>query len=122
MSLCKQKFLMFTPAVTREYTPGFRRISRKTMRLPPRREMRPDSPALGAEKFPVSNETHRSLDLLVRTQESPPVHTHTCRSRLMSLQECDIAWCSPNQLEITADSPELAPEQFPVPHHTGQVA
>ena len=57
MSLCKQKFLMFTPAVTREYTPGFRRISRKTMRLPPLREMKSDSPALNAEQFLVLNQT-----------------------------------------------------------------
>ena len=57
MSLRKQKFLMFTPAVTREYTPGFHHNSRKTMRLPPRREMRPDSPALHAEQFLVPNQT-----------------------------------------------------------------
>ena len=57
MSLCKQKFLMFTPTVTREYSPGFCCNSRKTMRLPPRQEMRPDSPALRAEQFLVPNKT-----------------------------------------------------------------
>ena len=45
------------PAVTREYTPGYCRNSRKPMRLPPHREMRPDSPALGAEQFRVPNQT-----------------------------------------------------------------
>ena len=40
----------------------------------------------------------------------------------MSLQECEIAWGSPRQLEVKPVSPELAPEHFPVPHHTRQVA
>ena len=59
MSLNKQKFLMSTPAVTREYTPGARRNWRKTMRLPSRREMRPDSPALGAEQFRLPSQTRK---------------------------------------------------------------
>ena len=57
MSLKKQKLLMATTAVTRECTPGFRRNSRKTMKLPPRLEMRPDSPALRAEQCLVPNQT-----------------------------------------------------------------
>ena len=57
MSLNKQKFLMATPALTQEYTPGSRRNLRKTIRLPPRREMSPDSPALHAEHFLVPNQT-----------------------------------------------------------------
>ena len=40
----------------------------------------------------------------------------------MSPQECEIAWCSPNQLEMMTDSPALASEQSPVPHDTEQVA
>ena len=64
----------------------------------------------------------RSLDLLDVTTESPPKHPHTSRSTLMSLPECEIAQCSLNQLKIMPDSPALAPEQFPVPHHTWQVA
>ena len=47
---------------------------------------------------------------------------HTYRRTLMSQQECEIAQCSPNQLEIMTDSPALASEQYPGPHHTGQVA
>ena len=57
MSMNKQKFLMATPAITQEHTPGSRRNTRKTMRLAARSEMRPDSPALRAEQFLVSNET-----------------------------------------------------------------
>ena len=53
----KQKFLMATPAITRELTPGSRRNWRKTMRLAARCEMRPDSHALRAEKFLISNQT-----------------------------------------------------------------
>ena len=40
----------------------------------------------------------------------------------MSLQECEIALCNPNQLEMTTNSPALSSEQCPVPHHTGQLA
>ena len=40
----------------------------------------------------------------------------------MSPQECEIARCSPNQLEMTSNSPALASEQCPIPHHTGQLA
>ena len=40
----------------------------------------------------------------------------------MSLQECEIARCSPNQFEMMTSSPALASEQCPMPHHTGQLA
>ena len=50
---------MANPAVTREYTPGICRKSRNPMRHPPRREKRPESPALGAEQFRVPNQTHK---------------------------------------------------------------
>ena len=57
MSLNKLEFQMYIPAVTREYTPGSCRNLRKRMRLPHLREMRPDSPALGAEQYCVPNLT-----------------------------------------------------------------
>ena len=47
---------MTIPALTREYTPGACCNSRNLMRLPPRRKMRPDSPAFRAEEFPVPNQ------------------------------------------------------------------
>ena len=40
----------------------------------------------------------------------------------MSPQECQIARCSPNQLEMMTNSPALASEQCPIPHHTGRLA
>ena len=40
----------------------------------------------------------------------------------MSLQECEIARCSPNQIEMMSNSPALASEQCPIPHRTGQLA
>ena len=40
----------------------------------------------------------------------------------MSPQECQIARCSPNQLEMTTNSPALASEQCPIPDHTGWLA
>ena len=39
----------------------------------------------------------------------------------MSLQEYEIALYSPNQLEMTRNSPALAEEQSPIPHYTRQV-
>ena len=70
------------------------------MRHPPHREMRLDSPALHAEQFLVPNQTGRSLDLLDGTTESQPEIPHKSRRTLMSPLECEIAWGSPNQLEI----------------------
>ena len=40
----------------------------------------------------------------------------------MSPKECEIVQCSPNQLEMTTNSPALASEQCPIPHHTGQLS
>ena len=40
----------------------------------------------------------------------------------MSAQECEIARCSPNQVEMMTNSPVLASEQCTIPHHTGQLA
>ena len=55
-------------------------------------------------------------------RESPPEIPHKFRWTLMSPQECEIARCSPNQLEMMTNSPALASEQCPVPHRTGQLA
>ena len=40
----------------------------------------------------------------------------------MSPQGCQVARCSPNQLEMTINSPALASEQCPSPDHTGRLA
>ena len=40
----------------------------------------------------------------------------------MSPQECQIAQCSPSQLEMMANSHALASEQCPIPDHTGRLA
>ena len=64
----------------------------------------------------------RSLDLLHGTRESPPEIPHKSRRTLMSPEKCEIAWCRPNKLEVMPDSTPLAPEQYPVPHHTRHVA
>ena len=84
--------------------------------------MRPDSHALHAEQFLVPNPTGKERHLLDGTTESPPEIPHKSKRTLMSPQECDIPRGSPNQLEIKPNSPALAPEQFPVPHHTREVA
>ena len=68
------------------------------------------------------NKEVRSLDLLDGTTESPPEIPHKSRRTLMSLQECEIAQWSPNQLEIMTNSPALASEQCTIPHYTGQLA
>ena len=60
--------------------------------------------------------------MLDGTTESPPEIPHKSRRTLMSPQECQIARCSPNQLEMVTNSPALASEQCPFPHHTGKLA
>ena len=40
----------------------------------------------------------------------------------MSPQECQIAQCSPNELEMTTNPPALASDQCPIPGHTGRLA
>ena len=59
--------------------------------------------------------------MLDGTTESPPEIPQKSRRTLMSPQECEIAWCSPNQFEMTTNSPALASEQCPVPHDTSQL-
>ena len=60
--------------------------------------------------------------MLDATTESPPEVPHKSRGTLISPQQCEIARCSPNQLEMTTNSPALASEQCPIPNHTGQLA
>ena len=84
--------------------------------------MRTDTPALPAEQFLVPIKQVRSLDLLDGSTESPPEFPRKSRRTLMSPQECEISRGSPNQLKIKPYFPTLAPEQFPVPHQTRQVA
>ena len=60
--------------------------------------------------------------MLDGTKESPPEVPHKSRRTLMSPQQCEVARCRPNQLEMTTNFPALALEQSPIPHHTGQLA
>ena len=60
--------------------------------------------------------------MLDGSTESPPENPHKSRRKLMSPQECEISRGSPNPLLIKPNSIALAPEKFPVPHHTPQVA
>ena len=63
---------MGIPVVTREYTPGACRNTRKSMRLPPRHEMRPDSAALHAEQLRFPNQTHKDPRFAwLNSRESP---------------------------------------------------
>ena len=66
--------------------------------------------------FPIKHV--RSLDLLDVTPESPKEHCHKSRWTLMPRQEGEIAWCTPNQLEMKRETPALAPEPSRIPHHT----
>ena len=59
--------------------------------------------------------------MLAGTTESPPEDPHKSR-RTLSPHECEITRCSTNQLEMTTNSPALASEQCPIPHHTGELA
>ena len=64
----------------------------------------------------------RSLDLLDGTTESPREITQKSRRTLMSLEEYEIPRGRQNQLKIKPYFPALAPEKFPVPHQTRNVA
>ena len=70
--------------------------------------------------FPIKQV--RSLDLLDGPTESSPEIPYKSRRTLMSPQECHIALCSPNQIQMMTNSPALASEQCRIPHHTGQLA
>ena len=70
--------------------------------------------------FPIKQV--RSLEFLDGTTESPAEIRHKSRMTLISPKKCEIAWCSPNQLEMMTNSPTLGSEQCLVPHHTGQLA
>ena len=74
----------------------------------------------GNSLFPIKQ--GRSLDLLNGNTVSPLDIPQTARSTLMSTQEYEIVWGCPNQLEMMTDSPAMASEQSPIPHHTGEVA
>ena len=60
--------------------------------------------------------------MLDETKESPPEVSNKSRRTLMSPQGCQIARSSPNQLEMTTNSPALASEQCPIPDHIGRLA
>ena len=109
ISLKKPEFQMAIPAVTREYTPGACRKSRKLMRLPPRRKMRPDSLhfVLRSTVFPIKDV--RNLDFPDGTEANPHEHCHNKRRTLMSPQECKIARCTQNQIEMRPLSLSLSP-------------
>ena len=57
--------------------------------------------------FPIKHV--RGLDLLDGTLEGSPEQPHTFRGTLISLQECEIARYTPNQLEMKPISHSLAP-------------
>ena len=59
--------------------------------------------------------------MLEGTKESPPEVPNKSGRTLMSPQECQIAWCSPNQLEMMTNPPAFASEQCPIPKHTGRL-
>ena len=92
------------------------------MRLPPRREMTPDSPALRAEQLVAPIKHVRSLDLLHGTTERPQEHCHKSRRTLMLPLEHEICRFPSNQLEMKPDSPAFPPETSRIPNHTRQVA
>ena len=60
--------------------------------------------------------------MLDGTKERPPEVPNKSRRTLMSPQECQIARCSPNQIEMMTTPPALASEQCPIPDHTGRLA
>ena len=73
---------MAIPAVTREYTRGSRSNSRNPMTHTPRREMRLDFPALGAEQSRVLNQTGKEPSIFLIEHQRVPKNTVTRRDEL----------------------------------------
>ena len=77
MTLNKLEFQMAFPCITREYTSGSCHNTRNPRRLPPRREMTPDSPAVDAEQFHAPNQTCKEPQFACRnSRESPRTPSH----------------------------------------------
>ena len=111
---------MAIPAVTREYTQGSCPNSRNCMRHTPLWEMPFDSTALRAEQFLVPNQTGTEPRFSWKnTRESPGTLSQN-EMNTDTPQECKIARCTPNQLEMKPISSSLAPYLSRVPHHTRQ--
>ena len=77
---------------------------------------------IACRAMPCSQPNRKGALICLTELESPPEVPHNSRRTLMSPQECEIARCSPNQLEMTTNCPALASEQCPVSCHTGQLA
>ena len=105
----KQKFLMSTPTITRDHTPGSGRNSIKTMILAARWEMRPDSPAWRAEQFLFPHQTGKEPWFSWwNTRESPGTLWQN-EMNADAPQEFKIARCTQNQLEMKPISPSFYP-------------
>ena len=66
--------------------------------------------------FPIKDV--RRLDLLDGTPEIFQEHCHKSRGTLMSLQQCEIARCAPNEIDMRTDSTALDPGPSRIPHET----
>ena len=113
---------MAVSAVNREYILASCRNSRNSMRHPDRQEMRPKSPALGADQFRVPNQTRKERQCdLWNTRECPrPLSQYERNTAVTSgIQNSSVI---PSQLETNPISSSLDPQLSRVPHHTEQVA
>ena len=113
---------MATPTITREHTPVPDAIREKPWDFLLVERWGPIILHCVQSNSLFPNKQVRILDLLDGSTESTPEIPHKTRRTLMSPQECEISQGRPNKLLIKHNSPALAPEQFPVPHHTRQVA
>ena len=113
---------MATPALTLECTAGSSANKEKPWKFPLAERWGPIPMHCMQSNSLFTITQVRRIDLLDGTKESPPEVRNKSRRTLMSPQECQIASCSIYQIEMTTNSPALASEQCPIPHHTGQLA
>ena len=99
---------MSIPTVTREYIPGSCRNPRNRMRHPPRWEMRLDSPALHAEQSRIPNQTGKEPRFSEWNTRESPGKLSQKEMNTDAPQECKIARCTPNELEMKPISASLA--------------
>ena len=113
----KLEFRMDIPAVTREYTPGSCRTSIKPMRLSPRHEMRPDSPALHAEQLRFPNQKHKEPQFAWLNSRETPTTLSQDEKNTDVTPGIKTARCTKNQIEMRPIFLALATEPPRGPHH-----
>ena len=105
------RLLKFHPHHHAHIYPMSRRNSRKSMRVSPCCEMRPDPLALLQNNSMFQLKQEWSIEFLDGTQECPQEHSHKSRGTMRSSQQKERAPCTTNELDMRAGSLALTQEE-----------